>query len=293
MYEYLGLTEQRGLVRRLLDLWGFVPDLALPHETVTVTTRDGVTLVGSYLPGPPGPADGRRPAVLLAHGFAGHRRKPAYAYLAQCLARDVAVLTLDLRGHGDSTGRSTLGDREVLDVRSGVAWLRAAGHGWIGLVGVSMGATAVLRAAGMGPAGLVDAVCSVSGPAEFARRDSPAVEALARTMTSTSWRLIVEACCNVRIARGWGDPADAATLVGRIAPAPLLVVHGEDDHFFGVDHAERLHGAAGRPRTLWVEPPGFGHAEDGLSPAFVARLRCALEIVRAEGAWPAADAARC
>jgi uncharacterized protein len=280
---HLSPTEQRGLVRRLLDVWGFVPDLAAPHDNVSVTTRDGVRLAGSYLPGPLGTS---RPAVLLAHGFAGHRRKPAYAALAQTLAEDAAGLALDLRGHGESGGRSTLGDREVLDVRAGAGWLRRAGHDWVGLVGVSMGATAALRAAGMGPAGLVDAVCAISAPAEFIRDDTPAVQALARTMTSTTWRLLAEAACNVRIARGWGHPAPAVELVGGIAPTPVLVVHGEDDHFFGPDHAERLYAAAATPRTLWIEPPGFGHAEDGLTPAFVARLRAALAGVRDTTAWP-------
>ena len=53
---HLSPTEQRGLVRRLLDVWGFVPDLTASHDDVRVTTRDGVRLAGSYLHGPPAPA---------------------------------------------------------------------------------------------------------------------------------------------------------------------------------------------------------------------------------------------
>ena len=283
-------AEQRGPVRRLLDVWGFVPGLAVPHEDVRVVTRDGVRLAGSYVHGPPEPAAGTRPAVLLAHGFAGHRRKPSYAALAEGLARDVAVLSLDLRGHGESAGRCSLGDREVLDVRAGVAWLRQTGHDWVGVVGVSMGASAALRAAGLGPPGLVDAVCAISGPAEFLGHTTPAVEALARTMTSTPWRLLAEAAWHVRLARQWGHPASAVSVTGRIAPTPVLLVHGRDDHYFGPDHAQRLYAAARPPRTLWLEPDGFGHAEDGLSPPFVVRLRAALAEVRAAGAWPARGA---
>jgi uncharacterized protein len=286
----LSPSGQRGPVRRLLDVWGFVPELAGSHEDVALVTRDGIRLAASYLHGPPAPPGAARPAVLLAHGFAGHRRKPAYAALAQTLAQDVAVLTLDLRGHGDSRGRSTLGDREVLDIRAGAAWLRRAGHDWTGLVGVSMGGTAVLRAAGIGPRGFADAVCAISAPAEFIRDDTPAVQVLARTMTSTTWRLLAEVACNVRLAGGGGHPAPAVALGGAIAPVPVLVVHGEDDHFFGPDHAERLFAAAADPRTLWIEPPGFGHAEDGITPRFVARLREALAIARAVGAWPEAAA---
>jgi uncharacterized protein len=281
-------AEQRGAVRRLLDVWGFVPGLRAPHEDVTLVTRDGVRLAASYLHGPQGPGSGG-PAVLVAHGFAGHRRKPAYALLAEALARDVAVLTVDLRGHGGSAGRCSLGDREMLDVRAGAAWLRQAGHRWTALVGVSMGASAALRAAGLGPPGLADAVCAISAPAEFMHDHTPAVEALARTMTSTTWRLLAERACHVRIARGWGHPASALSLADRIAPTPVLLVHGRDDHYFGPDHAQRLYAAARPPRELWLEPPGFGHAEDGLSPAFVGRLRAALATVRATGVWPTRD----
>lgn len=279
--------EQRGIVRRLLDVWGFVPDIAAPHDDVRLVTRDDVTIVGSYLPGPATTASPAEvPAVVLAHGFAGHRRKPAYAMLAERLADDAAVLTLDLRGHGDSRGRSTLGDREALDVRAGAAWLRERGHRWTAAIGVSMGATAALRAAGGGPPEAFDAVCAISGPAEFIRDDTPAVRALARTMTSTTWRIMAELAYRVRIAREWGDPADAVALVENVAPTPLLLVHGADDHFFSPEHADRLFARAREPKRLWHEPAGFGHAEDGLTPAFVERLATALKVVRQEGRWP-------
>lgn len=67
---------------------------------------------------------------------------------------------------------------------------------------------------------------------------------------------------------------------------PLLVVHGEDDHLFPLDGARALHAAAGEPRTLWVEPPGFGHAEDGVTPAFADRLAEAVAAVVQTGRWP-------
>lgn len=284
-------SERRGPLRRFLDMRGRVPDIPAPHHDVEVTTRDGVRLVGSYLPGPAADRPAREvPAVLLAHGFAGHRRKPAYAALAARLSQEVAVLTLDLRGHGHSPGRSTLGDREALDVRAGAAWLRQEGHGWTAAVGVSMGATAALRAAGGGPSEAFDAVCAISAPAEFVRDGSPVVQALVRTMTSTTWRLTVQAVCAVRIAREWGHPADAVHLVAGISPTPLLIVHGEDDHFFSPDHARRLHAEAREPKMLWLEPVGFGHAEDGLDPQFADRLAAALDEVRRSGRWPSRPA---
>jgi pimeloyl-ACP methyl ester carboxylesterase len=42
----------------------------------------------------------------------------------------------------------------------------------------------------------------------------------------------------------------------------VLIVHGDRDAYFPVDHAERLYAAAHEPKDLWIVP-GFGHAESG------------------------------
>ena len=54
-------------------------------------------------------------------------------------------------------------------------------------------------------------------------------------------------------------PDEAAAL---ISPIPLLIVHGEQDLYFPVEHGHRLYEAAQEPKELWIEP-GFGHAESG------------------------------
>ena len=63
-------------------------------------------------------------------------------------------------------------------------------------------------------------------------------------------------------------PDDAAAL---IAPIPLLIVHGDKDAFFPVDHAERIYSAANDPKALWIVP-GFGHAESGAGPQLMKRI---------------------
>ena len=60
-----------------------------------------------------------------------------------------------------------------------------------------------------------------------------------------------------------------------VAPTPVLLVHCRNDHMFGPDHAMRLYEAAGEPRRLLMGDR-FGHAEDGLPPAFAVRLARAM-----------------
>ncbi|MFG2821305.1 alpha/beta fold hydrolase [Kitasatospora sp. NPDC048365] len=92
--------------------------------------------------------DGRRPAVLLAHGFGGS--KEGERDRAQQLARSgYAVLTWSARGFGHSGGRIGLNapDREVQDVKALVDWLAqrpevqldGPGDPRVGITGASYG----------------------------------------------------------------------------------------------------------------------------------------------------------
>lgn len=271
-------------LRRALDVWGFTPGFTTAHRDVTLRAGDGVRLAASHLAGPAGPP-ATVPAVALAPGFGAHRRKPAYVCLAEGLAAHAAVLAVDPRGHGDSGGVCTLGDREALDVVAAARWLRERGHRWVAAVGASMGGVAVLRAAAGGAGADIDAVCAISTPAVWGVRDSRAARALARIVARGWYRGLAGAALRVRITRTWADVERPLDLAGRVAPRPLLLVHGADDHFFGAQQARLLYDAAGGPRTLWVEPAGFGHAEDGFTPAFAGRLGAAVVACRQTGRW--------
>jgi alpha-beta hydrolase superfamily lysophospholipase len=271
----------------MLDVWGFTPGIVAPHERVAYPSVDGVRLVASYLPGPSRPGAGLAalPAVVLAHGFAAHRNKPAYVYLAQRMAGVAAILAVDLRGHGESGGMCSFGDREALDLLASAAWLRRRGHRWVAVVGASMGGIAAVRAAGKGPPGTFDAVCLISTPAVWGLTDTAPMRTLHRVVTDRWYRAAASAMLRVRIATGWAYPRAPLELVGRVAPTPLLVVHGIDDHFFSLEQARLLVAAAGSPCTLWLEPAGFGHAEDGFTPGFADRLSAALLAVWTTGQW--------
>jgi uncharacterized protein len=275
-------ARRRGALRRLLETRGVVGGHTTPHVTTRLVADDGTPLVGSYLP-----AGGSDAAVLLLHGFGANRRKPAYARLADGLSSRLPVLALDLRGHGASGGWSTFGDREVDDVAAGVRWLRRVGHGRVVVVGLSMGATAAMHAAAQGIdlAGLV----VISAVARFRTEpDTEATRRLKRVWDSPAHRRTLRLVLGIQLAgpEHWRSPAHPVEMVARSA-SPLLVVHGEDDAYFPMQDAEALVDAAAGPATLWREPVGFGHAEDGMSREFVAALTAAVTTCLDEGAFPA------
>jgi pimeloyl-ACP methyl ester carboxylesterase len=90
-----------------------------------------------------------RPAVVIVHGL-GDTLESYTEHARGWRERGHTVLLPDLRGHGGSEGsRTTLGGREREDVRAAMRHLREArlAESGLVLVGHSMGAMAVLRAA--------------------------------------------------------------------------------------------------------------------------------------------------
>ena len=271
--------------RTWLHAWaetrGWVGGHSAPNRTIHLQSEDGVRLRASLLPGP-GPGGG--PAVVLLHGFSAHSRKPRYAWLGDELATRFTVLAPDLRGHGRSGGASGLGSNEHLDVAAAVAELRRRGHDWVAVVGVSMGATSAAHAAvhGVGR----EATVLVSGPGFIELEPSTRpMQQLQRLWRSAAGRGALRAATGVRVVhpRSWEPPPDPAAAVTHL-DGPLLVVHGEDDHYFPPEHAEAV-AAAADDAVLWREPV-FGHAEDGFADPFGRRLADALRHAHRTGTFP-------
>lgn len=274
----------RGSVRRFLEARGTLGGHRSPHTRRGLRTTDGVWLSAAWLPGP---ARSRPtadvPAVVVLHGFAASAGKPAYARLADTLQHDATVLAVDLRGHGRSGGWSTLGDRERHDVAAAVAALRGDGHRHVTLVGVSMGATSAVHAVATDTA--VDALVLVSGPGYLPDEPRTApLRQLHRHWHSPFSRAVMRWGLRVRVSppASWSRPRHPADIVPD--DLPTLVVHGHDDAYFPVDDARAL--AAGPRAVLWLED-GFGHAEDGLTPAWCGQLRRALAVQVRTGGFEA------
>jgi pimeloyl-ACP methyl ester carboxylesterase len=237
-------------------------------------TLDGERLAATLLPGP------GSTCVVLAHGFSGSI--PKVRWIAERLTSYASVLAYDARGHGRSTGATTLGDREVLDVDAAVRAARELGYERVVTCGWSMGGATVIRHAALRESldCPPDAVVSVSSTSRWFVRDTVAMRRLHRVVETRSGRLFARRVMRTRIsAAGW-DPLPVAPVdcVAAVAPIPLLVVHGDRDGYFPVSHAHDLAAAAGEPSELWLEE-GFAHAESGASPELVDRIGAHLPVL--------------
>ncbi|XRQ16288.1 alpha/beta hydrolase [Actinomadura welshii] len=234
-------------------------------ESLTLYTADDVQIDAGHLRG------GGGLCFVLAHGFTCSWRQPALRRIAGALHRHGGVMALDFRGHGRSGGRSTVGDREVLDIDAVVAAARRRGYERIAVTGFSMGGAVVIRHAALH--GGVDAVVSVSAPARWYYRDTVPMRRVHWAIERRAGRLAVRLARGTRVARRGWDPVPEAPheVAGRIAPVQLLIVHGNADPFFPVEHGRQLYEAACEPRELWIEP-GFGHAEVAATPDLIKRI---------------------
>ncbi|MFF2998601.1 alpha/beta hydrolase family protein [Streptomyces sp. NPDC057950] len=247
-------------------------------------TVDGVTIEAAYDPARGARDDvGGSLAIVVAHGFTGGLDRPHVRRVAGVLGRDAAVVTFSFRGHGGSGGRSTVGDREVHDLGAAVEWARELGHARVATVGFSMGGSVVLRHAAMrGEAGRehegrtearTDAVVSVSAPARWYYRGTAPMRRLHWLVTRPAGRVVGRYGLRTRIhSRDWDPvPASPVESVPLIAPTPLLIVHGDQDGYFPLDHPRMLAEASGGHAELWVEH-GMGHAEHAARDELLARI---------------------
>lgn len=250
--------------------------MAIPSD-VSLRTRDGVRLAATYWD-----VGTHDLACVVAHGFTGSSRNAHVLRICRGLVEQgTAVLAPDFRGHGRSAGVGTAGADEIHDVAAAVAWLREAGYRRVAVLGWSMGGSAVLRHAGLG--GDADAVVSVSAPGTWFERGTRSMRLVHWMFEKRSGRAATRVLRRTRLsATGWTVmPAAPAEVAGAIAPVPLLIVHGEADHYFPLSHAESL-AAAAPTATVWIEP-AMGHAEVATSADLVRRIG---EWVRAACAQP-------
>src|SRR5262249_59316630 len=145
------------------------------------------------------------------------------------------VVPFGFRGPGRSGGLATMGDREIRDLDVAVAYARELGYRRVAAVGFSMGASVVVRYAGL--VGGLDAAVSVSGPGRWYYRGTLPMRRVHWAVERRAGRLITP----TRLENpgspkprdpGPGSPAAAAA---QGAPAPLPVRPGDPGALFPPD----------------------------------------------------------
>ncbi len=217
--------------------------LGLTYEEAAFPSADGLTLRGWFIPA----QSAHAPAIVYAHG-AGRDLRSGLSIVPALHRAGYHALLFSYRdcGHSDRHGRGlTYGHGESEDVDSAVRFLlQVKGVREIGVIGYSVGATSALWSATRNPQiGAIVAVAPFK-PAEIWAANRPALlprSALAWMQRVVEWRKGISL-----------EAIDLTRLIPRIAPRPILLIHGSHDERIPLSQVQELFAAAGKPKALWV-----------------------------------------
>jgi predicted acyl esterase len=261
------------LVAGLLAVAAAALALAGPAQAFTRTDQllamgDGAVLASSFYAPDGAPPAGGWPAVLVLHGAGGNRgtvSEIAEQYLAP---QGYAVLTVDARGHGESSGQSTFGgSRELADYAAALTWLRSrpgVSDTKVGAMGFSLGGASVwklLTAPGTRLAAAVPIMTWTSLydallPQGFAK--AGLVASIRGLLPDERWdprvrSLADDALFNRNLARIQEFARDRSVRndLEKIR-APVFMIQGRRDYAFDMDQALSAFGRIRGPKRLYL-----------------------------------------
>ncbi|MBY0110006.1 MAG: lysophospholipase [Candidatus Babeliaceae bacterium] len=219
-------------------------------QEVTLETKDKTQIAGLYI---------KRPAAkrifLICHGFK-HSKEFVTGFLD--IFPEDTIFFIDFRGHGQSAGdQVSLGLNEYLDVIAAVEYIKtnvSAAMPLFGL-GISMGGSAVMRAAAAGAP--FNGIISDSAPSSFKDTISCVLQKtrhipfpigfLALTWYEFEMACSLTASCYIQYA-------------AKIT-CPVLIMHDEHDHLINYKHAEKIFDSLASTCKMLYTPSGTRHGK--------------------------------
>lgn len=225
-------------------------DHGLAFENVTFQPRDQPIMLRGWWMQPAGATA----TLVMVHGGGSNRSQLHTRWLDLAAAlnrRGYGILTLDLRNHGesgDTPSGPTFGPDEAQDVIAAVDLLKRRNPALrIGAIGHSMGGQTAIYAAAADPR--LEAVVSDATFTDLAAitpNFAHASTGLPSLMFGAPFLWSARHLYGLQL-----DRAQALTVVGSLAPRPLLLIHDADDPIVPVAQARAL--AAAYPGAeLWV-----------------------------------------
>jgi fermentation-respiration switch protein FrsA (DUF1100 family) len=228
-------------------------DFNMTYEDLTITSPDGLKLVGWFVPSQNGAV------IIMQHGYKSTRQELLNE--AEMMVRHgYGVLLTTVRAHDYSDGELiTFGMYEVNDMDAWYQYLLTRDDidkDKIGMLGNSYGGMLVIQYA------------SVNKNIKAVVADS-AFSSLNDTVeTSVTYFTDLPAFPFAPLIVFWSERetgfktenVDATRWIADISPRPVFLMQGGADVVISPDSGQRLYDAAGEPKELWFEP-SLGHVD--------------------------------
>ncbi len=244
--------------------------LANTEPPVTITSRDGLKLVGRYLPPQENP-DNPKGIYLQVHGYRSHPLCDFPGAAVYMHNEGYGVFLIDHRAMGGSEGKYiTFGIRERYDVVDWCAYLKERfPHSPVLLDGVSMGGATVLLAAGEKLTDNVVGViadCGYTSPAAICKKCLKQWFHLPPFPIYYGALLWIRLFCGVWFSYPGGKNSEKAryltgdgTLAVEKTNLPILIAHGEADDFVPHAMGVEIFAHANKDKVTFLSVPGAAH----------------------------------
>lgn len=234
-------------------------DYGLPYEEVSVTTSDGYTLAGWYIPSQNGAV------IITQHGWRGGRMNMLYD--AEMLYRHGYGVLISSFRSGDANGGEliTFGKKEIVDMDTRHQYLLTRTDidlNKIGILGESMGGMISIMHTAQNPNIRALALhCSFSSVDAMAAKGVKLVIGLPPFPFAN---LIV--WWGEQIAGFKSPEIDAARWIRQISPRPVFIMMGSQDDHIPIESGQWLHDAANEPKEYCFVPEAGHHGIPEVEP---------------------------
>lgn len=225
----------------------------MPFEDVTVTSVDGLELVGWFIPSHNGAV------IILQHGYKSTREELLNE--AEMLYRHgYGLLLTTVRAHDYSEGEMiTFGMYEVQDMDAWYQYLLTRADidaNRIGMLGNSFGGMLAIQYTAQN-----QNIKAVVADSAFSSLDDT-------VSTSVIYFTDLPAFPFAPLIVYWAEretgfkteDIDATKWIAQISPRPVFLMQGGADVVISANSGQRLYDAAGEPKELWFEPD-LGHVD--------------------------------
>ncbi|PIU50748.1 hypothetical protein COS91_08090 [Candidatus Desantisbacteria bacterium CG07_land_8_20_14_0_80_39_15] len=220
-------------------------NLGMSYQKIFLETPDRVILSGWFIPKP-----GSNATVIFCHGY-GTNKADCLPFVPFLHSAGYNLFLFDFRAHGESGGECcSLGGQERQDLFTAIRWVQSRkglNPNCIGVLGISMGAaTAIMVAAETTALKVVIADSSFSKLSDilgYQLRDYY-LPSFPFAWVSSTW---------MGIKSGFNPfKYSPENSISRIAPRPVLLIHGRDDDQIPARHSLILYKKSRGHCELWV-----------------------------------------
>lgn len=220
-----------------------------PHETVTITASDGITLVGHWFS-----VQNPKRTIVAMHGWRSSWARDFGTIADFWLDNGCNVLFAEQRGQNNSGGDFIgFGLTERFDCLDWAKWVDEKENKSlpIYLAGVSMGATTVLMASGLElPENVhgIAADCGFTSPHDIWKHISENNLHIPYGYTG----LVADSICRRKIQLGTKEYSTLDAL--KTNKIPVMFIHGAADSFVPVEMSYENYKACAAPKTIFIVP---------------------------------------